>query len=250
MNYKYILELLKRNRTGKVIKILKDNVFDWSVRDYVTLFSEISGDIYSNGKMYFDIFYFMMENMNINKRTHIRDYFLGFGYNTQYRCIWRQKQKQNHDVTRYMLKIVNVPTELALIKTLTYIILKNKNYDVLKYCVSLSSENERMNIIENNELLFGELCEKNYVDMVKYLMLPIIINKYPNICPCYKNHYALRYSVERNNDALEYLLSDEVQEKYPELTIENLSSYHQEKYNENLKNKDYDSNRYVCYINK
>lgn len=239
MNYKYILALLKKNRTGKVIKILKDNIFNWSVSDYVKIFSEISGDIYSNNKMYFDIFYFMMENINIDKRKHIHSYFLIFRYYSQYKCIW----KQDHIAMRYMLKIANIPTELAMIETLTHIILKNKNYDVLKYCVSLSSENQRMNIMQNHKLLFGELCENGYIDMLKYIMLPIMINKYPNISPYYNHYYALRYAIEKNNNAQSYILSDEIQERYPELKIDNLSNYHKEKYVKNLKIEDCDSIR-------
>lgn len=105
MNKPLICELLKKNRTGKIKVLIKNNLYIWSDDDYKYLFKIASAK-------YVDIFYFMIE-LNSKKMLFLSDIFdcntINYSvYDTYYKCMHIVKYMySNYDTNVYLFNNID-----------------------------------------------------------------------------------------------------------------------------------------------
>jgi hypothetical protein len=184
MNHPYIDELITENRTGILIKLIKVNVYKWSVDDFQYIFEQCI-----EHKLY-HIFYFMM------------DYFVGSD------CISFYDNKEFMDYDNIFVWSCSYGhTDIA--KYLLSDEITNK-YPDIDPCAD-----------DNEGIMFA--CLNDHIDMVKYLLSDEVTGKYSDIDPYAQNNCGLRWACKYCRvDMVKYLLLEKVTNNYPKLHPKNL----------------------------
>jgi hypothetical protein len=154
MNAKYMIKLFESNRTGLIIKLIKDNTHKWSIKNFQDIFN-ITYKI-TNYDTWFNIFYYIIEifyknnniaivksfvfvNINYNAIKHILKKVKDENEKLNYYVISFKRgcQCDNLDMIKYIVNCKHIIHDYAsiYINDLNHA-LNNKHYDIVKYVMA------------------------------------------------------------------------------------------------------------------
>lgn len=254
MNYEYIKYLVKKNRSGKIIKLLESNIHNWSLKDIFYIFT-ISKNLSYN----YHVFYFMIETIykchNINflydyssYSNYIRTLFVD-SLDDGYYDIMKYLSKEKHDdfnfyftnISSDNLERVNIYK--YLIKHYTYgleinyfshICSNNNNKQFMEFYMSPYirniSKSIKGTIMKNG---FSNSVFSGNDETVKFLTSQYMYDIYPEIidfnrckqsltriCNVFHSEYISKIKIK---NILTHIFSNDVQKRYSELNISKFS---------------------------
>lgn len=213
MNRDYVIHLMDCKRIGKLIKLLNDNIFNWSDDDFKYILNKT---LETNT---FRIFHYIKV---------ICPYYK-----------WKLLDKEinyAHNEKQLILICIN-----GNINMLNYIILKSKTIHtriLFMICVYGLLESLKIILIENIKIVHYMFLQEAYYSnttcIIDYILLHSVINKANCI------NYGID-NIKLKRSTIEYLLSTQVHDLYP-----NIYSIIINNYNETY----YSVDRSICYDNR
>lgn len=202
MNREYIKKLFKNGRIGKIIKLMSDNVFNWSIDDFEHMLrlSKTTG--------HYDIFYHIAKKCLYNNLKYDINIDISDKCLVDITCSYAYKYKYS-DIIKYIILISGA------YKKILYRICYHGDVNLLKY-VLLSGYDIGTNIFEDGISVAYKYAK---INIFNYIITPLIMNKYTYKCN-FKNIGMLS---NRNFSIINYLLTcTKIHELYPN-TIYNIS---------------------------
>lgn len=199
-NKRYIMHLIEKNRIGILIKLLIENKYTWSIRDFDTIFSRLvhifdESDNTSHSRNMYNIFYYMSEFLVIHND----------------KCYWNVLEWKNnmekYEDICYDIMICNNGNAIKYVHQKTKYELDNiRNIDMCKYIV------EKSKMIEEVTYVYGIYGMVDYVStpIVKYMYTDHVMNLDRKYCGNHYNPFKMAHSNAHRN----YLMSDEFRMRY------------------------------------
>lgn len=213
MNYYYVERLIDCKRVGKLIKLIKDNEFNWSISDYKYLFSIVMSDDY------YDIFYFLMEIFN--KRKLIEN-------KISMDNIYKICNGDNIKIVKHLFSCVEFTKRLSDC-ILTFSFLEDTKYietnNIIK-CISSHEMQIRYNFDVGYSAYFSDTRDFSAaykalkfgdIKTLKYLLTNNIQQKFPKVILTDDVFILSFIKGNLNNDDMKYIYSSEVQDLYPKI---------------------------------
>lgn len=254
MNYKYIDYLIEKNRSGKLINLLKSNINNWSLKEIFYVFTRSKYISYN-----YDVFYFMMETIYKTHNINFFYYYENYSQITEINFI-DSLDDGYYEIMKYLLRekknVYNLHFQLINAKNLEYVnihkhLIKNHiNFNDENYFISICTfTNKKQNIefymspyirnisksFEENDIKKGFIKAVFYGndEIVEFLTSSYMYDIYPQIIDLsmYKQSFirACNISDDRISKKIRYkkilthIFSKDVQDRYPELNKSNFS---------------------------
>lgn len=242
MNLEYIKKLIKTNRSGKVIKLMIDNVYNWSIHDFQTI-CKIFSDVYRLKKDW-RLFLFIEKYFS---KIHIKGIEIKHANKTKYSIeYWLHNMTNKYELynnisTYHMRKCIrnkysifkhcinNININLIILEHILDIAIFAINDKVLKYMYSAKHINMFNKILQmkiNRNITFCGYRYQNQNQNIK-----ILLSKEMNTCYdtynmfttskinyIYKSTYNYHYrKCDRDEfwNLIIYFLSDNIKNRIP-----------------------------------
>lgn len=224
MNRNYMDELIKRNKCGKIIQLVNNNLFNYSQDDYEYVYNKC---LYSSNEI-INVSIYMLDMKIILKIFDIKH--IEFYFSRSYDFL-----KYFFKIDRYNAKnlIEHIPqihkNDIVLNKfLLNEKLIYNKNNEIygntiksIKYILTpkitqlYTHKNYSAIFVYLTEYSFTENIKNNYEKITSYLLSPIVREIY-GINPFSNWNRSLKVACKRcNMNKIKYLLSEDMQKNFP-----------------------------------
>lgn len=268
MNYKYIKYLIKKNRSGKIINLLKSNIHIWSLKDIYYIFT-ISKNLSYN----YHVFYFMIETIykcyNINflyeyssYSNYIRTLFVD-SLDDGYYDIMKYLLKEKHDDFNFYFTNISCDN-LERVNIYKYLIKHYNCHLGANYFPHICANNNNKQFIEFymspyirniSKSIKGTIMKSGFSksvfygndETVKFFTSSYMYDIYPEIIDLNRCKQSLTKICDmfdyedvpkiKLKNILTHIFSKDIQKRYPKLNISNFDAHTREKI-ENIINHD------------
>lgn len=233
MNRKYILKLIEKRRVGKIIKLIKLNIFNWSIRDFKFILKKsLRHDIPLKKRLH-DLAFFLIDEIYMQKKVILGlKYVNDEMYNPFYigiieliNIMQRQERFIDFDLIKYVVN--NMPKIYYEILKLTNVLSLFKyftNNDIYKYFTSKDIQRIFYFTDDNTYDAFYEMIVCGCMQDAEVYFTRDAITRLYDFDPAQKYFSMFRELTEFDkNNALRFLIRDENIFYYPQLELSNIN---------------------------
>lgn len=232
MNRDYILKLIEKKRVGKIIKLIKLNIFNWSIRDFKYILKKsLRHDIPLKKRLH-DLAFFVIEEICMQKKVILGlKYVNPKMYNPYYievehllETMQRREEYIDYDLVKYAIsKMSNVDYKILKLTNILSLFEYFTNNDIYKYFTSKDIQRIFYFTDDKTYNAFYEIITSgNRHDAEVYFTRDAITRLY-DFDPAEDYFTMFGELLEFNkNEILRFLIRDKNLFYYPQLGVDNI----------------------------